>query len=247
MGRPISTTTKELQKIFVAKERQIVENNKIVPPKSTVWAEISKNVSMSEKAVYTAALKWWTIQSEKSITIDRSPNSSSDSSQTETDQSLVVPKLIKFKIELSAKVWEAINPVTKIYSRKNEQNPSVRSYKVLKPGVWSNLMIDHVTKKRRDIPCAWAFETNKCYVDGVNFLTFSAKCTMCCSILSGMLKNEPEESEPVNIDIEIHALDLSRHDGVETKNVRVGGVYAKNLYGMKKPASVIRRDLLRKT
>lgn len=255
MGRPIAVKTKLLHTFFAVNERLIVENNKVVPPKSATWSnlykDLPKNIVIStEKALYTAALKWWTKRQNSSETFDDSGDSCNNSTSvsSEIDSSLIdeQKRLIKFKIELSAKVWETIKPVTKIYSRKGEKGNGVRSYEVLKPGVWSNVILDHVTKKRRDITCEWVFQANKCYRNGVIFLKIKAKCKICCSFLSGIVEHEPEESEPVNINFELTALDLSRHEGVEKQNVKIGGEYAKQVYGTKKPASVIRRNLLGK-
>lgn len=150
--------------------------------------------------------------------------------------------MVKFKIELPYKVWETIIPVTKNYARGN----NMRKYHVLKPGVWSNVILDAVTKKRRQIPCSWSFERNKCYLSGDVYLIIRGHCNMCGAILCGALENEPLENEPVFIEFEIRAFDATRHENVFTKNVRVGGEYAKSLYRTNKPASAIRRDTLRK-
>ncbi len=252
MGRPIAQKTIELHKIFVAYEKSIVKNNKIVEPKSDIWTFLQKKLpdninTSSTKALYTAALKWWNRAVEQ---LDNSNHSSySVSSVSSVKSSPIVENksaIIKFTIELSDKVWETIKPETKLYARKNEENKnSVRSYEVLKPGVWTNVILDRVMK-RRDVPCAWVFERNSCHREGVNYLTIEAHCKMCCSKLHGNMQNEPEEGETAKINFEIKLLDLSRHDNVEPKNVKIGGEYAKKIYGTNKTATVIRRSLLRR-
>lgn len=69
---------------------------------------------------------------------------------------------------------------------------------------------------------------------------------MCAAVLCGVMENEPVENEPVDIKFEIRGFDQRLHENIQTKSVRIGGEYAKTLYGTKKPASVIRRDTLRK-
>lgn len=243
--------------MFVLNEKCIMKQNKVVEPKSVIWTNLRKklpdNITITEKALYTADLKWWrNYQNETQNNIlDDSSHSSHNftSASSEIDLSPVVEQkgAFKFNIELSANVWDTIKPVTKIYSRKNEETQNgVRSYEVLRPGVWSNVILDHVTKKRRDIPCVWVFETNKCHREDDFFFKLKAKCKMYCSVLLGTLENEPEEREPVNITFEAISLDLSRHNNAEPKNVKIGEQYAKEVYGKNKPATVIRRSLLRK-
>lgn len=75
-------------------------------------------------------------------------NKTNDSSTTDKQRKYS----LRFKVELSYKVWKTISSVNKNYRRKRVGN--IRTYVVLKPGVWTNVILDAVTKKRRDIPCA---------------------------------------------------------------------------------------------
>lgn len=107
-------------------------------------------------------------------------------------------------------------------------------------------MVDAITKKRPQVPCAWSFVSNRCHSSGETYLTIHAKCKMCGAVLSGEMENEPSPNDPIEIQIEIRSFDAIRHGNVEMKNVRIGGEYAKSLYGTNKAASAIRRDTLRK-
>jgi len=217
--------------------------------KSNLCKELPRHITTNPKALYTAALKWWNKRSsakDDHIDVHEETSFSSELDETSCDE----PKRsVKFTIELSAKVWETIKPVTVLYSRKNKVNAKddgVRCYDVLRPGVWTNVIVDHVTKARRDIPCVWTFENNKCHRDGAIYIRLKASCKMCSAILNGIIKDEPEEDEPVIIIFEITSLDLACHNNVEPANVKIGGEYAKKLSNKREPATVIRRSLLRK-
>lgn len=259
MGRPQSLRTVAIHKLLDMYESEVVNEKKIAGPSAAIWTTLyeilDKNHRPSNpKAIYTAALKW--LQS-KTTPIENDScvyegnivsilETTDDSHKTDDNINEIETQfpMIKFSIELSYKVWETISPIKKNYGRKRQG--CVRSYFVLKPGVWTNVILDAVTKKRREIPCAWSFKTNKCYYSGNEFLTIRAKCNTCSAILCGVMEKEPCEPDPVSINFEVRGLDESCHDNEKTKSVRVGGAYANSLYGKQKPASVVRRDTLRK-
>lgn len=260
MGRPQSVRTTVIHNLLDENELQVIKDNKIVPPRSPIWDTLYSSLNKiyrpsNAKAIYTSALKWLEAKSkinESSVynlnAVSVCETTASNDSNVTNNESLTYngnkDSIIKFKIELSYKVWETISPVNKDYVRKRGAN--VRTYHVLKTGVWCNVILDAVTKKRREIPCAWSFQTNKCYLSGDVYLTIRAKCNMCGAILCGGMENEPVENDPVYIKFEIRAFDARRHKNIDTKNVRIGGEYAKSLYQTNKPASAIRRDTLRK-
>lgn len=242
MGRPKAVKTVGLHKCFELNEEEIIADGKILPPKSNIWKELCKKFPpMTSKSVYTAALKWWNSMGTKndetcigdlgtiSIMVK-----STDSDETELSIEEIKVDSQKFKIELSAKVWETISPVKRDYARKNIKG--VRTYNVLKPGVWTNVIVDEITKKRRNIQCVWAFETNKCYHSGEDFVTFRAKCKACDAILCGVIENEPNENESVILNVEIRGINARAHEVGETKKVRIGSERAKQLYAINKPS-----------
>lgn len=178
------------------------------------------------KAIYTAALKWFDAKYKpKESSIQKlnvefvcETTAASDSNVTNNDsfsENGDKDSKMRFKIELSFKVWETISPVKKDYGCKS------RTYHVLKPGVWSNVIVDAVTKKRPLIPCSWSFETNKCYLSDARdmYLTIRAKCNTCGASLCGAIESEPMDNNPVYIEFEIRGLDAIRHVKAPTKNV----------------------------
>lgn len=69
---------------------------------------------------------------------------------------------------------------------------------------------------------------------------------VCHAVLCGDIEKESLENDPVYINFEIRGLDDKKHENVDEKIVRIGGSYAKSVYEMKKPASAVRRDLLKR-
>lgn len=132
-------------------------------------------------------------------------------------------------------------------TKKNTKG--VRSYKVLKPGVWTNVVIDEITKKRPHLQCVWAFQNNRCYSSGEYFLKLQAKCKVCSAILCGISEKDPDEGESLILNVEIRGISSKLHDKAlqqNTPKVRIGGAYAKKLYAMNKPATAIVRNELRR-
>lgn len=103
-----------------------------------------------------------------------------------------------------------------------------------------------MTKKRKDIPCEWSFEENRCYYSGEEFVTIRAKCKLCSAYLCGVIEKEPTENEPVNLMFEVRGLNEKKHEKAEPKKVRIGGEYAKSVYETNKKPSAVRRDIMRK-
>lgn len=59
-GRPEEKETKDLEELFPEYEEQIVQNGRVVPPKSEIWSRIrtKHSIEKTNKAIYTAALRW---------------------------------------------------------------------------------------------------------------------------------------------------------------------------------------------
>lgn len=260
MGRPLLHKTLALQRLFELYNSELVVDGKVVSPKSQIWKEICRKISetfpkTTEKAVYTAALKWWNAVKTQSVSQSSFENldisimeKSTDSVESINSIDKVRQTLVKFKIELSAKVWDTISPVERLYARKSVKG--VRSYKVLKPGVWTNVILDEITKKRPHIQCVWTFENNRCYNSGEDFLRLQAKCKVCSAIMCGVSEKDPDEGESLMLNLEIRGISSRLHEKApeqKTPKTRIGGAYAKNLYAMDKPATgIVRNELKRK-
>lgn len=55
-----------------------------------------------------------------------------------------------FTIFLSSKVWATIDPIPTKYARRSEGRKyrKVRVYYILQPGVWTNILIDRISRSR---------------------------------------------------------------------------------------------------
>lgn len=77
-------------------------------------------------------------------------------------------------------------------------------------------------------------------------MKIQGKCSICNSILAAVIKNEPEEDEPVNFIVKIYGMNARRHSKKITK-VKVTPQIAEKVYTQRKPATVVRRNLLKKS
>lgn len=180
-------------------------------------------MQLSEKAIYSAGLRWWKekkeplndTESKFGNDIEVSVNTSNLNTSEETEDDLQTKK---FKIQLPHKTWKTIEPVELNYVRKDTVR-GVRKYVVLKPGVWTNVIVDAIAK-RKDIPCAWVFKNNKCYFDSIKF---QATCVTCSANLLGNMHEIPMDNEPATINIEILGLNSRRHEIIKNKSVKIVG------------------------
>lgn len=265
-GRPKTESALELENILKNHEDQFVNDGKVVKPTNPIWAILYAKCSekkKSDKANYTAALKWYdktnklkfaekTIENAaevENVSIETSFETSDttlDVSNTSNDKS-VKKNTKKMKIQISSKVWRTIAPVETSNSRKHEgsHKTGVRKYITLEPGLWTNVFANEISK-HHDIPCKWIFKRNKCYQSGEKFLAVNAKCNACKASLVGVMRKKPDKDEHSNIDIVIHDINLEDHKKL-TKNVKLTNRAARNLYLQNKNATVIRRNLLKET
>lgn len=65
LGRPKTSDSYELEKLFEKHCEQFVNDGKVLPPKDKIWRLLSDeprdncSVKKEEKTIYTAALKWY--------------------------------------------------------------------------------------------------------------------------------------------------------------------------------------------
>lgn len=207
MGRPKSVRTLIINTLLSDNEHNLINNNKVVPPSNPIWERLFLSLETKDrpancKAVYTAALKFFSdklkskeIQELESVCLDSTTTSDLNGSVSD---SVEIDSSNKFKIELSHKVWDTISPVEKEYSQKRDGKS--RIYRVLRPGAWTNVIVDAVTKKRPLVPCSWSFEQNKCHLstDTDAYLYIRAKCNTCGACLCGIMESEPEVQSSIN-------------------------------------------------
>lgn len=207
-GRPKSEAASELEDIFKIHVDKFVSDGDVLPPTDKIWSVLRDKCShkKTDKAIYTAALRWYKETSEASenqndsgenIERNVSFETSLETSDTTLNESNTSnnhsPKKNgkKIKIQISPKVWRTIAPAenTSKRKRKGSHRTGVRKYITLAPGLWTTVFA-HEISKHDDIPCSWVFKRNKCYLSGKNYLVFRAKCNVCSAFFVGELSQK---------------------------------------------------------
>lgn len=122
---------------------------------------------------------------------------------------------------------------------------NARSYPQLQPGVWTNVLVDHIADHRIKNPCTWSFIRSKVTPDGEKYVKIAAKCTTCEAILFGTVDKAPEKNQPVKFKFTIRGFNQQMHSEEDRKSVRVGGSKAAELFNSHKKASVLKRELVK--
>lgn len=262
-GRPKSVDTDVLHDLFESYSGSIISENKVLPATNGIWKFIQNhhNVEKTTKAIYTAALKWWKQfqnldvssnhnssieQNRNEISIETSTGNSSDEHSFLSNG----PKQDKAKvtrIKISPKVWKTIQPNESIYKRKNEPSHTtgVRKYTVMKPGLWTDVISNEIAK-HPDIPCSWIFKRNKCYLSGKKYVELQGKCSVCAAVLVGVIDKKPDENESVDLLLKMYGIKSQLHT-IKKKNVRITEGYSQNISSQPKTATMIRRNMLKKS
>lgn len=193
-GRPKSKSSDLLIEKFELFRDDIIQNEKVVPPSSEIWKNFGLK-DITNKAIYSAALRWFDkqcdskdkeyLQCEPEISMEISLVSKDDSSLNSTEEKEISAK--KFSIVLSNDVWKTIEPCSTQYRRKIDEThkSGVRTYYILQPGVWSNVIADKIADSRADIICNFTFERSKVYQNGEFYVDITAKCATCKAVLHG--------------------------------------------------------------
>lgn len=186
-------------------------------------------------------------QLNESSSFQEIEESIADSSEVSTEVKDNTNSRKKFQISISMLVWNRIRPETVMYHDPKHKNKH-RKYRVLQPGSWTCILAQQIARQHKNITCKWAFERCKVYDDGEHYVVISGHCVTCKAKLDGYLKNKPEspvrtilfQVEASNIDDELHkVVDVQR-------TVRVTGDFARRIYEKDEPASVTRRNMLKK-
>lgn len=253
-----------LHGLFEANKTLIVnEKGSIVFPKENIWTIISNDESvknkMTPKAIYTEALVWWKKHDEPNdeqkqdttweisdISLEiSSPKNQSDENYTSSSVSETKRGDINFSITLTNEVWETIQPVASEYKRKEKKrNAKLKTYYVLKPGLWTHVLAERIAKHRNGTPCTWSFKRAKVYNNGKVYITLTANCKTCKALLVGKVSKQPKKGDDVKFKFFVRNFSQTEHDQGR-KNVRTGGARAKELFSSKKIASVLKRDMIR--
>jgi len=125
--------------------------------------------------------------------------------------------LTTFHMDIPYDVYRKMKPIEVEYG--NGKNK--RSYSVLKPGVWSNIIFDEFVKMHK-LPCCYIFKRCKVYISesAKNFLVFNGTCKndKCSAKLKGIAFKRPPETQPIKLILKtkdtrgiIHSIHLKRN------------------------------------
>lgn len=82
--------------------------------------------------------------------------------------------------------WKVIQPREKTYMEKN----GPKTYKILSPYEWSNVIQDHFFLHTR-LACCLVFKKARVSFNGLIFLSIRGRCSTCNSIFDGTVNDIP--------------------------------------------------------
>lgn len=264
-GRKRAIPKEIVHDLFETYRDKIVNGNNIVGVKEgiEIWNEIRENENVSRKmtvgALYTEAYKWWKeINNSKKDSnndladdfVDKFNDISCEISASDHSSSSDKGEKnhIKFSVTLSYDVWETIRPETKSYGRNDKSHKkNTRTYQFLKPGVWTNILIERIAQLRNNIICTLSFKRIKVYVNGKNYLDLVGRCTTCDAALYGHVESKPREGDEVKFIFQLKHFDNVKHIEGSYKNVRIGGIKAEEIFKSHKTATVLKREMINKS
>lgn len=95
-----------------------------------------------------------------------------------------------FSITFSVNEWQSIRPTSKIYTCKR----GPRTYQVMSPYNWSNIIQEHFFLHTR-LPCCLTFKKANVSLSSNFFLTIRGRCSDCGSIFDGVVNDTPADTE----------------------------------------------------
>lgn len=202
---------------------------------------------MTSKALYTAAKRWYLDDFKNSDTTLDTSNEISRNECANTSASDDV-NTIRFTVVLAPDVWNTIAPNEVTYHRNTDDTHNIKQRKelVLKPGVWTDVLVDRIAHNSKNIICEISFKRGKVTPNGQNFAKVIGKCVVCDASLIGVLETQPKLDEDVKFLFEMTGYDEKRHRETE-KKVKVTGSKAKSLATSSKPAIVLHREMSAKS
>lgn len=266
-GRKRAVPKEIVHQIFEENVSSFVKENKVVAEKEgiEIWKQIQSderiNNGMTTKAIYTEALKWFKSKKRdassskvediadkfKEISFEASESSEFSDGCSDDEFFKKRSNEIVFTVNLSYEVWETIKPVPKDCTRNDKSHKThSRKYYVLQPGVWTNVLIERISKHPKKIICTWSFKRSKVHMNSDKFITISGKCSTCAATLIGYVEKKPKESENVQFCFKMFGFDEKKH-AESRRNVRIGGSKAKELFTSSKIASVLRGKSISKS
>lgn len=259
-GRKRNFSLDKLHKLFVQHEEDfLLEDGKVLCASDPFWSKFKKEYSIpgTEKNIYVDAWKWnkqrestgGCGKSDFEDTFEDEIGLNSSGSRSFTDDSILRAESdIKFTIKLTKSLWKLIEPVPRSYHRRasKKNKHGVRVYSVLKPGVWSSVIVDQIANHPKNIICDWSFKSARVSNSGKYYVFIRATCVNCQAQLYAYLKTKPDENEEVKFTCVIKGFNENDHVGT-TKKVRVSGLQAETLATSKKTAVSLHRKMAAKS
>lgn len=261
VGRKRKVPFEDVLKKLIEHKDEIIVDNKVVEPSNGIWLaiQVSLENKSTPKAIYNDALRWYAEQNKEKRGSDEGDGdipgisiemSESDSVESDVNSENEKPRHadINFTVSLTNEIWKTIQPMPTEHRRKDKSHKTnIRVYHKLAPGVWTNVLIDRIAQHRVNIPCTFAFKRCKVYENGKQYIVVSAKCTTCKALLIGEVTSKPNENDDfVKFKFTVRDFDAEIHK-TNHKNVRVGGSTANEIFSSSKKASVLKRDLTKKS
>lgn len=263
VGRKPSVSKKDVDQVFQVELNNIVRDNKVVQPTDPIWATIQVTYGwkeMNPKAIYERARKWKlkvdldqqdgagrndaaSDVSEQSVSINLSDLPENDTISS-NEVSVKSAEKLRFKISLTNDVWQTISPIDVSYKRALERfrKKNIRGFKILQPGVWTNVITDHIIKNPtvKRLNCCWTFKRAKVYPLGNCYVKMFGGCNACAAKLTGVIFKEPQPNEVVTISFT--ARNISNH--FKHPKRALSGRKAKELFSSSKSAGNVRRKMV---
>lgn len=95
---------------------------------------------------------------------------------------------LEFSITFSDNEWQAIKPKTRTY----EEKQGARTYQIMSPYEWTNIVQEHFFMHTR-LPCCLVFKKSYVNVNYGTYLSVRGHCSDCGSVFEGYIKQIPDD------------------------------------------------------
>ncbi|KAF0747197.1 C2H2-type domain-containing protein [Aphis craccivora] len=193
--KPNNLNENIVDEIFNLKDQIILDE--IAGIKSDVWKNISFNISSKyNKNITPAALRVRVALNRGGIrdklglisSKENKDDFSTVCSPCTDDDEMVIFNDLEFSITFSDNEWQAIKPKTRTYEEK--QGP--RTYQIMSPYEWTNIVQEHFFMHTR-LPCCLVFKKSYINVNYGTYISVRGHCSDCGSVFEGSIKRIPDE------------------------------------------------------
>jgi len=191
---------------LVNKKHLLFIDNELKPISDKLWTEISLDLGskITPNSLYISVYQnrhgWKNhLYDLCGITTLCQTSSFNKTCDTSSSSSTEFNKNTVFFFTIPYQLFSSIMPCTTRYKKKG----SSRSYNILKPYAWADVINDAFIKKHK-LPCNFLYKRAKVSIDPSNtkhYITFQGKCKDCGENLFGWCSKKPKEFEPLEINI----------------------------------------------